>query len=328
MILLMGLLFLLILFSFFLAIMLLSGLKKREAGHELEEKVSAISNELEIIKSILSERISDINSRLDVHLGRTGAVMGDVKQSLGRIEEMARSVRELAASIVSLQDLLKPPSVRGGLGETMLERIIEEVLPEGFYSFQHRLPNGMRVDAAIFINNRILPLDAKFPLENFRKMLGSDGAEREKFKRMFLTDIRKHIDDIHRRYVHPDMGTFDFAVMYVPAESVYYEAFIVNHAVYDYAISKKVIPVSPGTFYAYLQAILYGIKGVQIEKHIEKVLSEMEGLTNSLVSLQKELDTLGEHIRRSYNKYESVRRNYVDVLDKAQKLSKRGGESL
>ncbi len=293
---------------------------------ELSESIRSLNQDVEVLKSLLSERLSDMDSRLDSHLSRTGMVIGDVRQSLGRLEEMTRSLQKLAADISSLQEILKPPSVRGGLGETMLSSIMQEIMPAQFYKFQYRLPNGARVDAAIFVKNKILPVDAKFPLENFRKMLNSTGSEREKYRRAFLNDVKKHIDDISDRYVRPDLGTFDFAIMYIPAEGVYYEAFIRNHEAYEYALKKKVIPTSSGTFYAYLNAVLHSLRGAQLQEHIERIVAETSRLAVKLAAIQKELDTLGEHIRRSANRFESVRKNFGEAVLIARRLSKGGYE--
>ncbi len=307
---------------FVLVLILLTALKKDEA-QGLNERLIALENEVRAIEGLLSEKFSEMGTRLDLHLTRSGDVMGDVREKLGRLEEVTRSIQELATDMTSLQTILKPPSVRGAFGETMLERILRDVLPARLFRLQFRLPSGHRVDAAVLLKGRIIPIDAKFPLNNFRKMAESPNS-REKHRRAFLTDVRHRIDEISSKYIRPEQGTMDFAIMYIPAEGVYYEAFVNSPETYEYALSKKVIPVSPGTFYLYLHTLLFGLRGVEIEKKVHQVVAELSALSTHLARIQNELDTLGEHIRRSQNKYESLRKGLEDILLRLNRLTKGG----
>lgn len=308
-----------------MAAMLLSA-RRATDNAELRGKIDALENELKLIESVLSSRLTEMGNRIDVHLGRSGSLLGDVREKLGRLEETTRSIQEIAADISELQDVLKPPSVRGAIGETLLERLLSDVLPSRFYRLQFKLPSGVRVDAAIFLKGRIIPVDAKFPLNNFRKMVTVQGAERERFRKAFLADVRRRIDEIASKYVRPDAGTLNFAIMYIPAEGVYYEAFINSPETYEYALSRKVIPTSPGTFYMYLQTLLFGLRGMELERRIERVLAELSALLNTMGEISKDIDTLGEHLRRSTNKHESIKKSFDDAFSRLKRLSK-GGET-
>ena len=308
-----------------MAAMLLSA-RRATDNTELRGKIDAIENELKLIESVLSSRLTEMGNRIDVHLGRSGNLLGDVREKLGRLEETTRSIQEIAADISELQDVLKPPSVRGAIGETLLERLLSDVLPSRLYRLQFKLPSGVRVDAAIFLKGRIIPVDAKFPLNNFRKMVTVQGAERERFRKAFLADVRRRIDEIASKYVRPDAGTLNFAIMYIPAEGVYYEAFINSPETYEYALSRKVIPTSPGTFYMYLQTLLFGLRGMELERRIGKVLAELNALINTMEEISRDIDTLGEHLRRSTNKHESIKKSFDYAFSRLKKLSK-GGET-
>ncbi len=197
-------------------------------------------------------------------------VFGEVKEGLGALTQRTKVVEEVGKNISSLQELLRAPKFRGGFGELLLERLLADILPHENYSLQYRFRNGETVDAVIRIGENLVPIDAKFPLEDFERILSSESEEEQaSLRRQFTRTIKKHIDNV-TKYILPDENTFDFALMYIPAENIYYETILRGQAeeseICSYSLQKRVIPVSPNSFYAYLQVIILGLKGLHIEK--------------------------------------------------------------
>jgi DNA recombination protein RmuC len=217
---------------------------------------------------------------------------------------------EVGKTISSLEDLLKPPKIRGGMGETLLEELLNQILPHNYFEFQHPFKSGDKVDAVIRLGEKMVPVDAKFPLEQFRNIITNSNEAESKFaRRNFIRDVKKHIDDIANKYILPDEKTFDFALMYIPAENVYYEAVIKEEGeegLYSYALKKKVIPVSPNSFYAYLQVIIHGLKGMSIEAHAKEIINHLERLKGDENRFKDEFEVLGNHLSNARKKYEDA----------------------
>src|SRR6185369_12595556 len=222
---------------------------------------------------------------------------------LGELREATTKVHEVGRDVATLHDILRAPKLRGGLGELLLGDLLAQVLPAANYTLQHGFRSGNRVDAIVRLGNGIVPIDAKFPLEDFRRLLqATDDDERGRARRSFIARVRKHVDDIAGKYILPDEGTFDFALMYIPAENVYYETIVRDEelggdrGLAAYALERKVIPVSPNCFYAYLQAIALGLRGLRIEEHAEEVLGRLGRLTGDLGRFRDEFRLLGKHL--------------------------------
>jgi len=250
----------------------------------------------------------------------TTRVFGEVKQSLGKLEEGTRQIEAVGRDLTSLQEVLRAPKFRGGLGELMLERLLEDVLPRRNYRLQYPFQSGEAVDAVIELGERRVPIDSKFPLDDFQRMLsaGSD-AERASLRRQFVRTVRKHVDNV-ARYIRTDEGTFDFALMYIPAENVYYETIlregVEEGGVYSYALGKRVIPVSPNSFYAYLQVIILGLRGLHIEQAAREIQGQLGRLQGELTSFQDDFDTLGRHIRNAAGKHDEAARKLYRLGDR------------
>jgi len=228
--------------------------------------------------------------------------VGEVQQGLGELREATARVRDIGRDVVSLHDILRAPKLRGGLGELLLGDLLAQVLPARHFTLQHTFQNGERVDAVVRLGPALVPVDAKFPLEDFRRLLeAGDDETRTRARRAFVARVRKHIDDVATKYILPDEGTYDFALMYVPAENVYYEAIVRDDGGNDrelsaYALERKVIPVSPNCFYAYLQAIVLGLRGLRIEARAQEVVGQLARLAGDLGRLQDDFRVLGRHV--------------------------------
>lgn len=247
------------------------------------------------VNQTLQENTKSLNQRLD----RAAEVISGVQKNIGEMSEIGRSMRDL-------QTLLKSPKLRGNIGEQILKDLLSQMLPKQSFNIQHRFKTGAIVDAAIVTGNGIIPIDSKFPMENYRKMAEAEGEKEKKLhEKIFIQDVKKHIDDISSKYILTDEGTIDFALMYIPSESVYYE--IANYiSLYEYSSRKRVLPVSPMTFYAFLRSILVGFEGQKITKQAHKILSNIRSIQKEYLKVGENLDTLQKHINNSYNMMGSI----------------------
>lgn len=273
-----------------------------------------VNQQLNSITQHLNERLRETSQALqDAHktvgerLDSATRVFGDVQKSLGRLEETHKQIYEISKDIASLQELLRAPKFRGEIGETLLGKLLEDILPRENIRLQHRFKGGDIVDAAILVGENMIPIDAKFPLENFKRAQeASSEDERKSNYRSFSKDVKNRIDEVSSKYILTDEGTFDFALMYIPAEAVYYQI-SKDEELGAYAKSRKVVFVSPNTFYAYLQAILYGLRGVNIERNIQKIFSELDRLQLDFKRFQEDFDTIGSHLSNAAKKYAEAR---------------------
>lgn len=263
-------------------------------------------------------------------------VFGEVRERLGELTKRTKDIEEVGKSISSLQEALRAPKFRGGFGELGLERLLVDTLPANAYDLQHKFRNGEIVDAVVQIGGNLVPIDAKFPfpLEDFERMVtGESQDEQTRLRRQFVRTIKKHIDDVSK-YILLDENTFDFALMYIPAENIYYETIVrgtqptEESDIYSYCLQKRVFPVSPNSFYAYLQAIVLGLKGLQVEKSAREILGHLGRLQSDLQDFQEDYGTLGTHIGRAARKYEEAERKLTRFGDKLQLTSETTIEKL
>lgn len=255
--------------------------------------------------------------------GQTTESFGHIQSSLGRLTEASRHMEEVGKNIASLSDILRAPKLRGGIGELLLGDLLSQILSPEHYKLQYSFRTGDRVDAVIVLRVGMVPVDAKFPLESFQRMIASSKKEDQKRqKREFTRAVTGHIDSIAQKYILPDEGTFDFALMYIPAENVYYETIIreeglgEERSLLNYALEKRVIPVSPNSFYAYLQAIALGLKGLQIEKRAQEIMQYLARIEGDFDRFKDEYSTLGGHIERARKKYDDASKSLGRFEDK------------
>ena len=241
------------------------------------EASQSVDRRFEELRRAMDSRVAGVEKRLDAgqqslveHLGKSGHLLREVGEKLGRLHETSLKIEKIAGEVTRLEDLLKPPKLRGTLGEMFLEQALAQVLPPGSYATQHPLGDGVVVDAAVFVQERVVPIDSKFPLENYRRSRElEDEGEKKRARQQFGRDVRKHVDSIAEKYIRPASGTCDFALMYVPAEAVYSEIAADGEeaALADYAAGRRVIPVSPRLLYAYLSTIALGLRGVALQEN-------------------------------------------------------------
>lgn len=290
-----------------------------QLNQQLDLFTRQMNERLKETAQALQETHKTVGERLD----SATRVFGDVQKSLGRLEETHKQIYEIGRDISSLQELLRAPKVRGELGETLLGRLLEDILPKENIKMQHRFRNGDTVDAALVIGQNLIPIDAKFPLENFKKFSESaSDEERKAYYRTFIRDVKNRIDEISSKYILPDEGTFDFALMYIPAEAVYYQI-SQDEELCVYSKSKRVIFTSPNTFYAYLQAILYGLRGVNIQRNVQKIFSELSRLQIDFKKFREDFELVGAHLSNASKKYNEAREKLGNFTDKLANTAER-----
>lgn len=264
----------------------------------------------------MDSSLKETNQAIDKSLGNAANMFGGVHEKLGKLEETNRQICAMTKDMSSLQELLRAPKFRGKMGETMLENLLSQVLPKEHYQMQYRFNSTEAVDAVIRLGERLVPVDAKFSLENFQKMLEvQDEQEKTIFRKRFIQDVKNRIDEISSKYILPSENTYDFAFMYIPAENVYYET-TVKEDLLSYAVSKKVIPVSPNTFYAYLQVICLGLKGLKIEENAKIILKNLSGLGNEINKFKEDFNVLGSHLINAQSKYADSQKRLDRFSDK------------
>ncbi len=244
-------------------------------------------------------------------------VFGEVRERLGELVEKTRVIEEAGKNISSLQEILRAPKPRGGLGELLLERLLADSLPRGFYELQYQFQNGETVDAVVRIGKNLVPIDAKFPLDDFQRMVAAESEEEQaSIKKQFIRTVKKHIDDV-AKYIRPDENTLDCALMYVPAENVYYETMLQSD-VCSHCFRKKVFLVSPNSFHAYLQAIILGLRGLHVERTAREILGRLERLRGDFNAFYGDYETLGGHLERATRKYGDASAKLTRLGEKLQ----------
>jgi DNA recombination protein RmuC len=274
------------------------------------------SNSTTMVRT-LQENSRQLNERLD----KAAAVIGDVGKEVGKMSEIGRNMQEL-------QDFLKSPKLRGNIGEQVLKDLITQIFPKNSFHLQYTFSSGEKVDAAIKTDAGILPIDAKFPMENFQKLSKAKTEEEVKvFKKDFVRDIKKHIDAIAKKYILPDEGTMDFALMYLPSETVFYEIVQMDDLV-EYAKQQRVYIVSPTTLYAHLQTILLSYEGRKIEAQSKEMLKLLRGLQIDYDKVNDSLDVLGKHMGNASNQFSNVQRGIHGLGNKISSVKQIGHQEM
>jgi DNA recombination protein RmuC len=285
----------------------------------VNQQLTTVTSQLSSVTSQLQNNTGQMGSRLD----NAAKVIQDVQNKLGELGQATQEIKELGQSVSKLEEMLKAPKLRGGLGELLLEDLLKQVLPANAYNIQYTFRNGQTVDAIINTAGGKVPVDSKFPLENFRKMLDAKTEQEKKTAaRLFKSDVKKHIDAISEKYILPDEGTFDFALMYIPAENIYYETIIKEESyaeedgLYAYATKRRVVPVSPNSFYAHLRVIALGLKGLQIERSAKEIFQNLELLGTELRKFNDVFETLGTQLNNAKNNYDKADKQLAGLTEK------------
>lgn len=258
----------------------------------------------------LQRQLGATNQSINERLDRAASFMKTIGQEVGQMRELGKSMKDL-------QDFLQSPKLRGNIGEEILKDLLNQVLPTSNFAIQYKFKEGQTVDAIIKTDNGLIPVDSKFPMENAKKLFATENEkDKAAVKNEFGKDVRKHISDIARKYILPSEGTVDFAIMYVPSESVYYEVVANCQDVIDYGQQKKVFLVSPNSFYYFLQAIMLGLRGKKIEEKAKQIMSTLGMIQNESIKFGESLGILDRHLTNAKNAMEGVTSKYSKLSGK------------
>jgi len=305
------------------AILLWLFLKKKQDGRDDQSLV------------MLQSQLQELNRTIDTKIGESTkqvhesvrAQLGVVKEETGRLtklDETDRQVVSFADQLQSLQDILQNPKQRGVLGEYFLETVLQDVLPVGTYKTQYEFKNGEKVDAVVIVKDQLVPVDAKFSLENYNRMVEQrDQNERQRLEKVFVNDLKLRIKE-SSKYIRPEENTTDFVFMFIPSEGIYYdllsnkvgfiqgeESNLIQRAYKEY----KVIIVSPTTFMAYLQTVLQGLKSLKIEEQAQQIIKKVGQLRSHLERYGEYHKRLGNALGTTISHYNASNKQF-DLIDK------------
>ncbi|OGY27978.1 MAG: hypothetical protein A2864_00630 [Candidatus Woykebacteria bacterium RIFCSPHIGHO2_01_FULL_39_12] len=292
--------------------------KKEDKSQEVLMKwLAEMRQSVDKSTETMQQRLDATNKAINERLDNAARVIAGVGKEVGQMSEIGRSMKEL-------QDFLRSPKLRGNIGEQVLKELLSQFLPKESFHLQYRFRSGEIVDAAIKTESGVIPIDSKFPMENFKNMMKAESeAEKKVFEKEFGRDVKKHIDDIARKYILPEEGTIDYALMYVPSEPVYYEIMSNLPELSEYSHKKRVLPVSPSTFYAYMRAILMSFEGKKIEERARSILAALRGIKGESEKFGDALQVLTKHINNAKNTSDLVNSRYITLnskIDTAQGL--------
>ena len=265
------------------------------------------------LRAELQRTLGATEQQLVTQTGATQRSLSDLSRQLGVLSEQSQRVGELAKDITSLQDLLRAPKARGGFGELMLERLLQDCLPASAYEVQYTYRDGSRVDAIVRYGSRIVPIDSKFPSESYTQISGArDEADRRTRRRSFLHQVRRHVDAVGR-YVSPQDSTIDYAFMYLPSEAIYYELTVHGASpdepdVLAYCADHNVIPASPNTLLAYLQVVALGLRGLAMQERTRDLQQGIAQVRREFERFVEVHDQLGKHLDNATKKFDETER--------------------
>ncbi len=314
-----------------------SAIRKRDEETKPDQSMLLLQNTINDLRRTIDQKLGEssqlMQSQLQTQFGESAKIIRDVTERLVRLDETNKQVVNFADQLKNLQDILKNPKQRGILGEYYLETVLKNVLPPGAYKMQYPFKDGVIVDAVVFVDKRIIPIDSKFSLENYNRILEArDDSERKRYESAFISDLKVRIDETSK-YVKPEENTMDFAFMFIPSEAVYYDLLINKvGAVTDdtknlvnYAGQKKVIVVSPTSFLAYLQTVLQGLKNQKISEQAQGIIKQVINLEKHLMSYEEYMKKLGKNLGTTVNMYNSAQKEFMKIDKDFMKIT---GESM
>ncbi len=309
-------------------------LSRRQTGKGNDPSFLMLQNQLNEIRQALDLKLGDSTKMVHQQSIESGRILRDLVERLVKLEETNKQVVGFADQLQSLQDILKNPKQRGVLGEYYLETALKNVLPPKSYQMQYQFKNSEIVDAVIFIGDKIIPIDSKFSLENYNRLVQErDEKARADIEKQFKTDLKNRIDETSK-YIRPDESTTDFAFMFIPSEGIYYDLLInqigavkvSTHDLIEYAFKKRVIIVSPTSIFAYLQTVLQGLRALQIEESAKEIRQAVERLQKHLVNYEEYLKKLGNNLGTTVNMYNSASKEFKKIDKDILKITDKGGE--
>lgn len=301
----------------------------------LEERIGQLNEKSTEITRVLDNKLAESTRTLQEQFGQSAKIVRDVTERLTKLDETNKQVLNFSDQLKTLQDILKNPKQRGVLGEYYLEETLKNVLPPNSYKMQYKFKDGEIVDAVVFVKDKIIPVDSKFSLENYERILSErDENEKAELEKMFKMDLKNRIDETSK-YVRPSEDTMDFAFMFIPSEAIYYDLLVnkvgavkVNtRDLIEYAFKEKhVIIVSPTSFLAYLQTVLQGLRALQIEESAKEIRKNVEQLGKHLLNYDTFMQKLGQQIGTTVNTYNTAYKEFKKVDKDVMKIAEVGGD--
>jgi len=271
--------------------------------NRLEEKTTLSSDLVQWLKTS--------NLSVDQKLTKNLEIFASVQKTIGEFSEIGRSMKEL-------QEYLTSPKLRGNIGEHVLKELLAQNFPKSSYKLQYHFKTGSIVDAVLITSQGLIPIDSKFPIDTFKKISkATNKDEITSIKKDFERDVKKHVDDIARKYILAEEKTVDYALMYVPSESIYYEL-INNETVFDYAGQNRVLPVSSMSFYAYIKAILISFEGEKIETKAKEILKILQAIKKDYQKTDEALSILNKHVTNAFNQSSQVTKTFSSLGQKLE----------
>ena len=322
--------FLLILLTFGIIAVIIMLARKKEAGlgqdneklAAMMERLASLAEQNRELRQAMDGKLAETHRANQLQFGQTAKIISEVTEKLTKLDETNKQVVNFSAQLQNLQDILKNPKQRGVLGEYFLEETLKNVLPPNSYQMQYGFKDGTIVDAVVFVKDKIIPVDSKFSLENYEKILNApDAAAREKFEKMFKLDLKTRIDETSK-YIKPSEKTMEFAFMFIPSEAIYYDLLInkvgavqINtRDLIEYAFKERhVIIVSPTSFLAYLQTVLQGLRALQIEESAKDILLNVQKLGKHILSYDSFMKKLGASMSTTVNHYNSAYKEFAKI---------------
>ncbi len=338
---------LLILIAVGLAVAIVILLKKKEDKPKEGEQnlFLMLQNQIQDLNRVIEQKMADtnkvmadtqvnLNKTIQSQFGQSIKIITDVTERLAKLDETNRQVVSFTDQLQNLQDILKNPKQRGILGEYYLETLLKNVLPPGQFQMQYGFPDGTIVDAAVFVKDKVIPVDSKFSLENYNRLVDErNETERERLEKVFVNDLKMRIQET-AKYIQPKQGTMDFAFMFIPHEAIYYDLLInkigalkdedTENLIQRAASKYRVIIVSPTSFLAYLQTVLQGLRALQIEESAKEIRQRVEELGKHIVTYDDYLKKLGNNLSTTVNSYNNAYKEFNKIDKDVVKIA--GGE--
>lgn len=291
----------------------------------LQQQLEALKAAEDSTRTVINQTLHTSQQSITRNIETSQKVLGQLNSQIGELQGTNKQMLQLGTDVKRLQEILASPKLRGQIGEWSLNNLLENILPADSYELQYSFRDGQKVDALIKLAGFSVPVDAKYPLPAFEALTKAETEnDKAKLRKQFYKDVATHIDKIAANYIRPAEGTLDFAMMFIPAENVYYET-IVKYPDEDkdllkYSLDNRVIPVSPNLLYAYLMTVVMGLHGLQIEKQAAEIRQNLSKLNASFAAFLDDYDVVGGHIRNAHNRFDDGRKKLDRFADQLQQI--------
>jgi len=283
--------------------------RKLESKGSDSGSMSQLNQNIQGLETRVSRSMSEISNSFNSRLENTSKTIAQFNRELGVVQEMNQQMKDL-------QSMIKSPKLRGNIGERIMENLLKDILPKESYATQYQFAKGQLVDAVIKVQDELIPIDSKFPIENFEKILKTNKKQEQViYKKRFINDVRKHIRDIADKYIKPDEKTVNFAVMYIPSETIFYYI-IKSRELHDYANERRIYITSPNIFHYFLQTIMIGIERNKVSQASKTILANLKGIQQDAKEFNQRIAVLDKHITNAKTQMSSTKDSFAGIKNK------------